>query len=377
MKGVKYIGPYNDHSGYGQASRSYILALHRRGVPLVIEPFCFERNPPEVLSHEERLIFNNLEKSVAEFDKVIIHLTPDLLPRITPRYPGKHIISYTVWETDRLFPLWVDCLNQVDEVWVPSTWNKTSFEDSGVTVPVHVVPHGINEDMFEGVSASDSVVGNINSSTYVFYSILQWNARKNPDALIRAYYNSFTPADDVRLVLKAYIGRGMTPTQDAEAIKDIVMRIRADMRLPEYPKLNLITDSLSDEQLKALHMRGDCYISLPHGEGWGLTMFEAGLAGKPVIATGAGGNMEFMTDENSYPVTARPSFVYGMSNFNPWYTGNQKWFDPDEVEASELMRHVFSNQEEAKAKGALLQQDIKTKFSWDRVADVMVNRLED
>lgn len=376
MKGIKYIGPYNDHTGYGQASRGYILALHRKEVPLIIEPFCFERNPPEVLSVEEREIFNSLEKSSVDFDKVIIHLTPDLLPRIISRYPDKHIISYTVWETDRLVPLWVDCLNQVDEVWVPSTWNKASFESSGVTIPVHVVPHGINEGMFEGVADSGSVLSNINSSTYVFYSILQWNARKNPDALIRAYYNSFTPTDDVRLVLKTYIGRGMSPAQDAEAIKDIVMRIRADMRLSEYPKLNLITDILSDEQLKALHMRGDCYVSLPHGEGWGLTMFEAGLAGKPVIATGAGGNMEFMTEENSYPVGARSSFVYGMSSFNPWYTGNQKWFDPDTVEAGRLMRHVFSNREEAKARGLLLQHDIKSKFSWDKVGDIMVNRLE-
>jgi glycosyltransferase involved in cell wall biosynthesis len=118
-------------------------------------------------------------------------------------------------------------------------------------------------------------------------------------------------------------------------------------------------------------------VSLTHGEGFGLTMFEAGLAGKPVIATGKGGNMEYMTSENSYPVPAEWDYVYGMSTFNPWYLGSQEWARPSLPEAARIMRHVFNNREEAAEKAALLRNRIKTEFSWDMVAGQMISRLKE
>ena len=147
------------------------------------------------------------------------------------------------------------------------------------------------------------------------------------------------------------------------------------MQLADYPKINLITQSLSDEKMRELYVYGDAYVSLTHGEGFGLTMFEAGLAGKPVIATGMGGNMEFMTEDNSYPVPSTWDYVYGMSSFNPWYWGNQHWARPNLVEASRLMRHVYENREEALAKGAKMRTRIKEEFSWEAVSRPIIKRL--
>jgi glycosyltransferase involved in cell wall biosynthesis len=106
-------------------------------------------------------------------------------------------------------------------------------------------------------------------------------------------------------------------------------------------------------------------------------MFEAGLAGKPVIATGRGGNMEYMDPDNSYPVPSSWDFVYGMSTFNPWYLGNQQWARPHLPEAARLMRHVFDNREEAAERGKILREHIKTNFSWDKVAGQMIARLKE
>ena len=46
----------------------------------------------------------------------------------------------------------------------------------------------------------------------------------------------------------------------------------------------------------------DCYVSLHRSEGLGLTMAEAIACGKPVIATGYSGNLEFMDEASSYLV---------------------------------------------------------------------------
>src|SRR5690349_772973 len=135
MRGVKYIAPYRDFSGYGEASRNYILALHRAGVPITIEPRCFDVNPPLIASAEEREILDSLEHKDIDFDVIVVHLTPDLAPGYVTAYPDKYVISYTVWETSLLHPRWVEACNQVKEVWVPCQWNIDSFKQSGVKTP--------------------------------------------------------------------------------------------------------------------------------------------------------------------------------------------------------------------------------------------------
>lgn len=377
MIGVKYIGPIYDHSGYGEAARNYVLALHRAGVPITLQPHCFERDPPAVGTSDDREVLNSLVNKDIEFDKVIVHLTPDHLPAYAQQFKDKHLISYTVWETSLLHPKWAADCNAADEVWVPCDWNVESFRNSGVTVPIHKIHHGIDVGMYDPISKEEIDATGIGGSTYTFLSVMQWNFRKNPEGLLRAYFNTFSSKDDVRLLMKAYIGRGQPPTKEAELIKEVVTRIKGDMQLPEYPRVSLITETLSSDKLRALYAAADAYVSLTHGEGFGLTMFEAGLAGKPVIATNKGGNMEYMTEENSYPVPSDWDYVYGMSTFNPWYLGNQQWARPNLPAASKLMRHVFENREAAAAKGAALRELIKSEFSWDKVAGQMISRLKE
>lgn len=378
MRGVKYIAPIFDHSGYGEAARNYILALHRAGVPLTISPHCFEQDPPPVGTAVERDILTSLVHKNVDYDVVIVHLTPDLAPSYVRQYPNKYIIGYTVWETSLLHPLWVESCNQVNEVWVPSEWNVQSFRESGVTVPIYKIPHGIDPKVYSYTDPSQfSIAGLGEDKPFIFYSIMQWNARKNPDGLLRAYFNAFSSGENVRLLLKAYVGRGLPAQEDMRQLKEMVRRIKADMQLPDFPRMNLITESLSSEQMHALHMYGDAYISLPHGEGFGLCFLEAGLAGKPVIATGAGGQMEYLTEENSYLVPYMWDYVSGMGGFNRWYWGCQQWARPNIVEASRMMRQVFDYPEEARARAQKLQRRIKKEFSWEAVSNIMIARLKE
>jgi glycosyltransferase involved in cell wall biosynthesis len=375
--GVKYIGPVFDHSGYGEASRNYVLALHRAGVPVTLQPHCFERDPPVVGTAADREVLNSLVEKNVEFDVVIVHLTPDHLPMYRAKFPDKHLISYTVWETSKLHPKWAEACNSADEIWVPCDWNIEAFKDSGVTVPMYKIHHGIDVEMYDSVSSEELSSTGLMGDTFNFLSVMQWNFRKNPEGLLRAYYNAFAPDDDVRLVLKAYIGRGQPANVEADMIKEVVSKIKQDMQLPDYPRVSLVTGTLSSDKLRSLYAASDAYVSLTRGEGFGLTMFEAGLAGKPVIATNKGGNMEYMRPDNSYPVPSEWNYVYGMSGFNPWYLGNQQWAHPSLPEASKLMRHVFEHREEAATKGAALRELIKTEFSWDKVAKQMTSRLKE
>jgi glycosyltransferase involved in cell wall biosynthesis len=262
-------------------------------------------------------------------------------------------------------------------VWVPSEWNVKAFKDSGVKVPIYKIPHGIDCGMYNGLNPSQFEAFNAGEKTFNFYTVFQWNMRKNPEGLLRAYFNAFQGNDKVRLIMKTYIGGGLPQSEDARRIKEMISSLKQDMRLQHFPKLSLINDTLTSEQIRSLHMFGDAYVALPYGEGWGLGYMEAGLAGKPVIGTGAGGNMEFMTQENSFLVNNRETYVSGMGTFNPWYLGDQRWFQPDLIHAAEQMRYIYEHQDEARARGALLKKDIVTNFSWEKVANKMISRLKE
>ena len=53
----------------------------------------------------------------------------------------------------------------------------------------------------------------------------------------------------------------------------------------------------------------DCYVSFRRAEGFGYTMAGAMYYGVPVIASGYSGNLEFMTEDNSYLVPCREAYV--------------------------------------------------------------------
>ena len=371
MNGIKYIGPTGDFSGYGDAARNYILSLHKKGVPITIKPRNFDLNPPPIADKEEKEILDSLVNKRIQYDTVIIHLTPDLYPMYAEQ--NKYNIGFMAWETDRLHPKWAASIEAVNEVWVPCQWNKEALERSGVTKPITVIPHGIDPNMFDGADSNSFSIDGLNKDTYKFYSIFQWNSRKNPEGLLRSYFNTFTPGEDVALVLKTYIG-GRTGN-DKEQIRNLILNIKRDMNIGYYPKVILIGDLLSNTQMLGLHKYGDCYIGLPRGEGWGLPFFQAGLCGNPVISTNGGGQLEFLNGENSYLVDSMMTFVSMMVNFNPWYLGAQRWYEPNLIHASELMRGVFENKKAANGKAAVLKESIINNFSWGKVADKIVGRL--
>ena len=121
-----------------------------------------------------------------------------------------------------------------------------------------------------------------------FFSIFE---RKNPLGLIRAFTRAFRAGEGPTLVIKT---------------------INGDRKLHDLEKLRAATEGRQDiividedysaEEKNSLLGLCDCYVSLHRSEGLGLTMAEAMGLGKPVIATGYSGNLDFMTAENSYLV---------------------------------------------------------------------------
>ena len=61
---------------------------------------------------------------------------------------GRYKIGFTMLETTGIPAEWVRQCNLMDEVWVPSSFNEKTFRDSGVKVPVHVIPLGVDPNYY-------------------------------------------------------------------------------------------------------------------------------------------------------------------------------------------------------------------------------------
>jgi SAM-dependent methyltransferase len=94
--------------------------------------------------------------------------------------------------------------------------------------------------------------------------------------------------------------------------------------------------------------------------------------GKPVIATGYSGNMEFMTQQNSYPVdyTMRP-----IGDTAGPYPAAGEWAEPDVGHAARLMRRVFEDHEEASERGLRAAEDLRRNHSAEAAGRAMAERI--
>lgn len=304
-RGIKYVGTLPP-GGYAEAAKRAVLGLNRAGVPVMFQPLV--AGPGLGLTLEPYRGRSIADPQLAplcnrpiEYDTVILHAPPELFPPLAAAERGKRIIGSTVWETDRLPPKWLPWLDAVERVVVPCQWNREVFAASGIRRPVHVVPHICEADAAEEVAPLDLDP----EGRFVFYSIGDWSSRKGMDRLVRAYLAAFNAKDPVLLAIK-------TTSQDLTWLTPVGspwparwsmewLRWRSGSRAP----IRLLTGSFSERQLRALHARGDCYASLPNGEGWGLGMFDAAAAGKPVVTTGFGGPLDYLGKDYPFLVNHR------------------------------------------------------------------------
>lgn len=367
---IKYIGSIFDSSGYADAARNNIAALHLVGADLEVQAVSFESFKSN-LGKLGSLCKKLSEKKHTDPDIQIIHLTPQHFPRM--RHPTAYNIGYSTWETSKLPPNWAEMLNSMDELWVPSQHNVEVFKRSGVTKPIYCFPHTFNTTK-EVDSEASSIIQSLADDEFVFYNIFQWLERKNPISLLIAYLTEFTRDDNVALILKTYL---MTPGKENEIdiIKAAVSEVKTKLWLDSYPKVLLITSLLSTDQIASLHARGDCMVSLTRCEGYGIPLAEAMLAGNPVITTNYGGPIDFIDHKRTgFLVESKMTPTFGM----PWdiYKGDMKWGDPDIIKTSKYMRLLYENRDRSKAMGIAAKKQLRKDLGWNTIGKAMLERLE-
>jgi glycosyltransferase involved in cell wall biosynthesis len=253
----------------------------------------------------------------------------------------KNVVGYCTWETNKLPSKWVDCINLVEEVWVPSTFNKECFINSGVKSNVKVVPHIWHlQKLFNknNVMIYDYLRNVVPDNKYTFYSIGELNFRKGIEDLVSVFDKFNDTFPDTQLLLKIHY-KDYHPVNRQYCI-DTINKLTNKLGT----SIHLILDNLSNRDILGLHSFGDCYVSLNKGEGFGLTIFDAFNYGKNVITTGYGGQVDFLGRDHHGLVKYKIDKVSGMESFSTNYSIDQEWAYPELDHAYELMKNCYENQ---------------------------------
>ncbi|MHB1861419.1 MAG: glycosyltransferase family protein [Gemmatimonadaceae bacterium] len=357
MRGLKYVSLYGP-TGYGEAARRYMLGLSEAGVPFTWTPIDA---PP-----------TGQRGGPAEYDTVLVHAVPEYYARWVERERGKRIVGYAAWETDRPPAHWPALLNSVDLLLVPCQWNREVFRAHGVTTRMHVVPHSAPEPTLPAQRQRERF--GLRPGDFCFYTIGEWNARKAVHCTIQAYLETFSANDPVVLIVKTtpvdatrgrWLGR-LSGTRGA---------VKRLMRRHERPaRVVLVTDALSDSEILALHSAGDCYVSLTRGEGWGLGAFDAAAFGRPVIMTGSGGQLDWLTPDYPFLVNHRLVPV-DSPRARASYSPDQHWAEADRRHAGLLMRDACNAPAAAAATGHSLMAHVRRRFNRAAVTQRLLEAL--
>ena len=364
---IKYTAPCLDYSGYGEAGRHDVIALLSVGVDVSIE---LTRHCLELADFGELgQLIESLSGKESKGSKIkILHTTPNIYGKFIE--PGKYHIGRVFWETSKLPKDFARGCMMVDEIWTGSKYNEQAIRNSGVpeSIPIKIIPEVINPLVVESFQCEQI------EDKYSFYSIFEWTERKNPTALLEAYFREFEGQDDVILVIKTYVDNFSADKK--REIFEAIKKVKKKLGLKSYPEVKLLLRLLDRDQIYRFHKTFDCFVSAHRGEGWGIPQMEALSQAKPVISTNCGGIHEHISDVAKLVNYTTVPLSQNSRN-QQWYTNDQNWADIDLGALRVAMRWAYENQEEAKRMGHAGKLAVEDRFSPKRVGQMMLDRLEE
>lgn len=371
MTAVKYLGPYLDHSGYGEATRNFITALSLAGADIVTEKVSFVAKPFDGGPTAD--LADALSKKSFPYRIKIMHVTPDLYPKYIEK--GKYNIGHLFWETDRLPSSWTPHCNMVNEIWTGDDRQKEAFIRSGVKVPIYVCPQPVDTSL---VRAKPFKLKHFDNGL-IFYSIFEWIERKNPRALLESFWKEFRIERDVALLLK--VSRGDYEEEGLRQITADVSKWKASMGFDTYPRVFICKSLLSREDLIRFHSTGHCFVSAHRGEGWGLPQAEATILSNPIISTAVGGIHEYLKPATYKAVKFK--MVPVTKNHNKYYEPGMMWAEVDEDDLKYRMRSIYNwyagehSKGLVKGLGAKARNYATMRFGYVTIGTQLLGRLSE
>lgn len=375
---VAYHGPFRDAGGYAKMNREIVRSLCRHGVSVKTYIMPSVSNSATLNVKDIEALSGNI------IDKKCCYVY-GCLPQGYPSTGYARNIIYTMMETETVAKSFVNKVNNLDEIWVPTQWNVDSFQSAGVKRPIYKMPLGVDVDLYRPDVQPRIILDNENnpiSGKFVFFSLFGWSLRKGPDVLIKAFLRAFGESKDVVLLISSRIW-GNDSKANQNTIRSEIAMYKKNEGFPNAQNIVFFPDVLSEEELPSLFAASNCFVLPSRGEGFGLPWLEAGACQIPVVGTRHGGQLEFLDDEVAYliePEGVEDCKRLKLGLISSYYKDGAlvaKLGDKAINQLSEVMKHIYANYEEAKDKACKFRVKLERNYTWNAAAGRIIARLNE
>lgn len=364
--GINVFGYLKSVLGVGEEARTTVDCIKSAGIPF--KAFnIFQAHLTQKVAFDDwgdNEIFNvNYFHINADQLPIIIR---DLGPYISS---NRYNIGVWAWEISDFPKQYLESIAYLDELWTVSEFTKAALTrviDRPVFVRPVLIRHATSHKPF------NLQPYNLDGR-FVFLFSFDFNSifeRKNPLDLVRAYKLAFKESDQAALIIKSVNGKSC-PLEKELLLTEIGLR----------KDIVLIDEPFDQDTINALMEAVDAYVSFHRAEGFGLSLAEAMLIGKPVVATAYSGNLDFMNNDNSLLIPYE--LIELDRNYGP-YSAGCYWAQPNIYEGAKLMRLLYDNQDFAKQLGkkardsilSLMARNPRSEFIRKRFVSIQ-NSLKD
>lgn len=358
--GVNLVGYVTSEHGVGEASRRLAWALQAARVPVHLIDVGYQAPTPKMdksilaLSTPQR---NPLDIIYVNADQTLS--TISYLGEKGHRSAAR--IGFWHWEQESLPKKFLPSFDGLLEVWTPTSFVQKAVSEIS-PVPVFCVPHSVDVSGRSQKCREDFGLPPDKFLVLLMYDFDSYQFRKNPQASVRAFRSAFSSNNDAGIVIKT-----SNAARHPQAASEL-MELCADI-----PNVYFIDSIMSKPDLLALQDSCDCLISLHRAEGFGFAIAEMMALGKPVVATGWSGNMDFMTTRNSLPVSY--DLLPLQENLGPYVAG-LNWAEADTEHAAELLRRIFDDSHFRASIGDRAAHDIQAQLSPETIGSRCALRLK-
>ncbi len=402
MKKIIVKGPALSASGYGEHARFILRALRKREdvFDIYLHNLSWGKTGWLFEDSEERRWIDEIIKKTAVYlsqnkGRVFFDFSMQVtIPNEFEKMAAVNIGVTAGIETTKVDPSWLQKANEMDKLIVVSSHAKRGFEetkypllndqqqhvmDLECNIPVEVVGYPVRK--FEKADVDFKF-----DTKFNFLSVALWGQRKNMVKTVENFVEEFRYDEDVGLILKTAFRSGCTYDKEN-------MRLSLQNILSQYPdrkcKVYLLHGRLSESELATLyeHDSVKCMLSLAHGEGFGLPLFEAASIGLPVVATDWSGQTDFLyAPQKNKKGKEKLKGLFGKVSYDlhkvqqesVWegvITADSMWAYPKDNSAKEKMRDVYKNYDLALSKAKKLKEYVVVEFDSEKMYDKLVSHI--
>jgi len=359
-KRLFFKGPLLTRSGYGEQARFALRALRSREdlFDIYIQPLQWGQTSWISERDEEReWIDQTIEKTIAAaqqgipFDVSFQVTIPNEWERIAPVNVG-----YTAgMETTKVAHQWIQKGNEMDRIVVVSNHSKHTYENTTYTAINQQTNEQIELKLNTPIDAVNYPTKDFGTKVELdldleykhnFLVMAQMSPRKNLPNTVKWFIEEFHN-DEIGLILKINIAKNCLMDRE---------RLFGDLQkmIAHHPdrkcKIYLLHGDMSDKEIHSLfeHPKVSALLTLAHGEGFGLPVFEAAYTNLPVVSPGWSGQLDFLVDRQTqkdyfYNVEYDIQPVQGEVVWEGVIVKESMWAYPREQSAKQQMRKCYTD----------------------------------